>query len=235
MTNIVFLCRDRFRLTEQALWTLTNNTPSDQYTLTIVDDASEDFRVKRLLGIHSIPSSRTLITIDKSAHVLARAKNLGVFWSRQTFGQGDWLYLSDNDVCFLPGWLEKLTATAEIAEDFGFKLVGGQIHPFHQPNPIGRMGARAADWTEHLVLDGPSWLMRWKTWKEVGAFSRTCAPGPCQSEDAEWCARLVAKGGRIGVIHPHVVLHTGLTQTDGKDAPGRAERERMIPPGVLAE
>ncbi len=76
--------------------------------------------------------------------------------------------------------------------------------------------------------------MRWSTWDTYGPLDRTTAPGVCKGEDGGFCDRLVADGGRIGVIHPHVVIHTGLTHLNGMDAPGRKERELMIPEGVLA-
>lgn len=35
--------------------------------------------------------------------------------------------------------------------------------------------------------------------------------------------------------YAQVKLHTGLTQTDGKDAPGRKEREAQMEAGVIYE
>jgi len=240
MTNIVMLVCDRMRLLEQALATLAANTPREDYTLTLVDDCSSDFRVRRMLEAHATRPNVSLLRIEKSAHVLARGKNLGAFWSEQTFGRGEWLYFSDSDVAFLPGWLGKLIVAAELTEEFHqYKLWGGQIHPYHQEasyqheNP--RLPFSDLSLTTHEVLDGPSWLMRWDTWDQVGPFSRECAPGTCQSEDAEWCERLTQNGGRIGVVHPHVVLHTGLTNTAGADAPGRKEREAQRATGYIYE
>jgi GT2 family glycosyltransferase len=234
MTNIVMLCRNRLRLTEQALRSLYANTPREEFTLTLVDDASEDFRTIAMLERFAENANATLVRVEKSAHVLARGKNLGVFWSRQTFGCGEWLYLSDNDVCFMPNWREKLTMVAVDAEKSGFKLIGGQIHPYHQPIHVPADSSRFG-WTEHLVLDGPSWLLRWKTWRLMGELDPRCAPGTCQGEDGGWCDRLRARGGRIGVIHPHVVVHTGLTNSAGEDAPGRDAREAGRVKGVLYE
>jgi hypothetical protein len=230
VTNIVMLVRNRHRLTEQALNSLLRNTPREEFTLTLVDDASDDFRTRRTIELASSCANATLVRIEKSSHVLARAKNLGVFWSRQTFGAGEWLYLSDNDVWFSPGWLGRLTETAEINEGHGYKLFGGQVHPYHRP-----ISQIQEDFWEHSMLDGPSWLMRWKTWRSVGELNPSGASGPCRGEDVDWCHALTAKGGRIGVIQPHVVVHTGLTQTDGADAPGRTDRERVRVNGVLYE
>jgi len=235
MTNICILMRGRLRLSRQALESLYANTPEKDFTCVAVSDSEDDFRVTRLLRSYLDHKNFALLEANNSGHVLAQLKNLAVGWSSQRFGRGDWLYISDGDVFFMPGWLEKLTQAAQFSESAGFALWGGQIHPFHQP--IGQMEWQSPPTalTEHSILDGPSWLMRWKTWNDVGPFSRKNAPGPCQSEEYPFCERLTKGGGRIGVISPHCVIHTGLTQTDGKDAPGRKERESIIPEGVIAE
>lgn len=245
MTSIVMLVHDRLNLTRQALRTLYDNTPREEFTLTLVDDASRDFRVRRLLEASAQSANAQLLRLEKSSHVLARAKNIGVAWSEQVWGRGDWLYLSDNDVAFTPGWLGKLQATALASEPQGFRLWGGQVHPYHLPllsasnvsMSAGLNGTLVNNpgWTEHQVLDGPSWLMRWGTWDQVGPLGRESAPGTCQGEDGQWCDRLRELGGRIGVVHPAVVAHTGLTNTAGEDAPGRAEREHLRMPGVVYE
>lgn len=254
MTNIVFLVKNRLKLTEQGLKSLYDHTDRTQFNLTIVDDASDDFRVRDLLASYADTSNATLIRIEKSAGVLSRAKNIGVAWSEQTFGRGDWLYLSDCDVFYTDAWLDKLTDLAAGTEGGNFRLWGGQIHPFHKPVARGSTGCMylhgnivSSEWTEHSVLDGPSWLMRWETWGNCGPFDRNTAPGVCQSEEYPFCHRLTSiggtaefnenttiyHGGRIGVIQPHVVHHTGVTQTDGKPAPGYAERLAASVPGVL--
>ena len=168
-----------------------------------------------------------------SDHTLSRLKNIGVAWSEQHFGRGDWLYLSDSDVYFTEGWLDVLTYAAQRTEDQGFKLWGGQCHPFHQPISSSgvELKSKGIDCPdrllgtvlEHEILDGPSWLMRWQTWDNHGPLKRDTAPGPCQSEEYPFCTSLLSEG-HIGVIQPHVVYHTGLTNSRGEDAPGRKER-----------
>lgn len=256
MTNIVMLCRDRYTLTKQALESLHANTKCNDYTLTLVDDGSTDFKTVKML--HEMARDHmecSLIGADNSGHVLSQLKNLGVYWSEQRFGRGDWLYISDCDVYFKPNWLEKLTQAAESTEMFGFRLWGGQIHPFHCPSVMDSISSYMStqgdvhfNLTEHKVLDGPSWLMRWVTWDMCGPFSRENAPGPCQSEEYPFCHRVKIGGGdsitdnrggirlspaRIGVIQPHVVIHTGLTQTDGATAPGAEVRMQNRELGVI--
>lgn len=244
MTNIILLSHERPRLLRQCIESLYANTPQDQFTCTVIEDSSLDFKVGKYLRSLTY-KNLTVLEIQNSGHVVSQLKNLGVFYARQRFGTPEWLHIGDADTVFLPGWLERLTAAALASECIGFRLWGGQVHPFHQP-------INAFDdprMTEHSVLDGPSWFMRWTTWREIGPLSRTCAPGACQSEDAEWCSRLTKpviggsyrdagkqRGGyRIGVTVPHCVIHTGLSQSNGAPAPGGAERRLLIPEGVLAE
>lgn len=240
MTNIIMLVCGRLNLTRQALESLYAHTDPKEFNLCLVNDGDcGDFRVARLLQdtVERNPNC-AMVHVVKSQHVIGRAKNLGVYWNEQTFGRGDWLYLSDNDVYFTQGWLPKLTQMASNSEEaLDFALWGGQVHPFHKhTNTLNSPHDGFKNYmTTHDILDGPSWLMRWDTWDTYGPFSSDCAPGPCQSEEYRPCAALVNDGLGIGVINPHVVYHTGLTNTDGKDAPGRKEREAMRVQGVLYE
>ena len=239
MTSIVMLCQDRFKLTSQALSSLMSHTDRGAFNLTLVDDGSIDFRIRNLLRNASVVQPASFIEVEKSDHNLGKLKNLGSAWSALNFGCGpeDWLYLSDCDVYFTEGWLDKLIKVAEDTERHGFKLWGGQVHPFHQSTVmVGGCYETGVPYVkEYSVLDGPSWLMRWKTWHEFGPLTMTGGAGPCKSEEYPFCEKLRDAGGRIGVIQPHVVIHTGLTQTDGKDAPGRKEREQHRVQGVLYE
>lgn len=261
MTNIVMLIGPgRYRLTRQALESLIAHTDSTTYNLTLVldcdTDSPVDFRTISMARGFADAYGAAVLDVLNSGHTISQLKNLGVAWSEQRFGRSDWLYISDSDVWFSPGWLDKLQEVAAMTEREEFRLWGGQIHPFHKPLkplPEQQFVWRAVDgrMTEHSILDGPSWLMRWPTWDQYGPFDRTTAPGPCQSEEYPFCQRLTAPihpgyvpgpattflcgGGRIGVIHPHVVIHTGLTHLDGHDCVGRKERELMIPQGVFAQ
>lgn len=243
MTNIVMLIGPgRYRLTRQGIESLLAHTDQSltPFTLTFVLD-QPDFRTMALVEkvcSDSLPTSSTFLLVGNSGHTLSQLKNLGVAWSEQRWGRGDWLYISDSDVYFTKGnfgqgWLSEMIAMAKTSEmDAGFRLWGGQIHPFHAP-----VRQIAVDMTEHTILDGPSWMMRWKTWDHYGPFDRSTAPGVCQSEEYPFCQRMQAGASpaRIGVLSPHVVIHTGLTHLNGQDAPGRKEREALIPEGVLAQ
>lgn len=227
------LCFSRPKLLTQALETLFRNTDSKDFNLTLVLDQPEDFRIRKIVEPYFVRSNVTSITIDKSAHVLARAKNLGAYWSEQAFGRGDWLYLSDSDVAFLPDWLGRLTEFQVSSGDWKPTLCGGQVHPFHKPREDPHP---YIPHPQYSVLDGPSWFMRWNTWDFVGPLDATCAPGVCQSEEYSFCNRITSHSADyIAVIEPHVVIHTGLTNSDGKPAPGYEERLKAMPKGIYYE
>ncbi len=258
MVNIVLLVRDRYKLTEQTIRTLYENTDPDSFNLTIVDDESEDFRVQRLLDIdkrgtfHFLNRHNTsVVAVNNSSHVLSKLKNLGVYWSEQRFGRGDWLYLSDNDVYFKPGWLDTMIDRATYSEPLGFRLWGGQAHPFHQPIPTKENledVENGEGLTEHDCLAGTSWLMRWETWDRYGPFATGNAPGVCQSEDYAFTEKMRNSSllrkfreldrephPRIGVVNPHVVIDCGITNSDGKPSPGSDLKLIHRIPGVYYE
>lgn len=223
MTNIIMPVRNRLKLTRQALDSLSDHTDPKQYKLVCVDDDSDDFRVRHVLRDYGV----SVITIHNSLHVLSQVKNLGVMWSEQQWGRGDYLCICDNDVYFKEGWLERMIKLAECTCLLGFKIWGGQAHPYHLPVGHGMCpgGGYRNDWSEHDCLAGTHWFMRWSTWEDYGPFDRTTAPGVGQSEDYAFTQRIKAKGGRIGVASPHVVIDCGWTNTNGERAPGWEARQ----------
>lgn len=226
MTNIVMITRNRHRLFSQTLRSLYLNTDKADFNLTVVDDGSDDFRtLNMLVDLAEAQPNFSWLRLMNSDHVLSKAKNIGVAWSEQYFGRGDFLYLSDNDIYFLPGWLDKLTAFAKSTFLRGFRLWGGQIHSYHKPHPNSAFEQLTLDGdlltklARYDVLDGPSWLMHWSAWDDFGPLDRLTASGPCQSEEYRFCGGIRNSGLHIGVIDPHVVIHTGLTHLDGKQSP----------------
>ncbi len=203
MTNIVILTRNRKALYRQCIESLHAHTDPSAYTCVVVDDGSDEpVQVGPLQNV-------SVLRVARSGHVLSQLKNLGVYWSEQRFGRGDWLYMGDSDTYFMEGWLPKLISAAELAEAFGYRLFGGQVHPYHRETDEG-----------YCALDGPSWLMRWSTWDQFGPLDRTTAPGPCKGEDGVFSQKIRDAGFKLGAIRPHVVAHCGITNTEGVPVPG---------------
>jgi hypothetical protein len=233
MTSIVMLVKDRPRLTRQALQSLYDHTPKDQFTLTIVDDGSS-FETRSIIsGFQMMHENLCTVRISPSKGHTAMARNLGVYWSEHYWGRGgpsgteeQWLYLSDNDVYFKDGWLEKMKRFAT----GGMYILGGCRHPYHKPNHTvrdleGGFGVEITD-----AVAGYSQLMWWSTWDEFGPHVETGAPGVGQSEDWAMCRKIVESDSwnksMVGYITPSVVLHTGVTNTLGEKATGADQFER---------
>ena len=114
MTNVVMLAKNRDRLTYQAVKSLKDNTDPAMYTLTLVDDGGDDPLSDQLIewfqwhGEEAQPNWVT-VRITPSKGIVGLARNIGIAFSEQYWGRGDWLYLSDNDVAFFPDWLPLMT------------------------------------------------------------------------------------------------------------------------------
>jgi len=219
MINIVMIAKNRPNLTRQAVVSLYSHTPPGSFNLTLVDDQSDD-----LIEVES--PNACVLRIGRSNGVVSKVKNLGVYWSEHYFGRSDWLYMSDNDVFFTEDWSQKLTKLADDV-DPQYVLVGGQNHPYHQV--INHQG----DVNEYGAVAGTSWLMRWGIWDTYGPLEESGAPGVGQSEDHAFCQKIRADGYKVGAVWPHVVLDTGITQTDGQLSPGHEHKKRVE--GVVYE
>jgi len=225
VTNVVMLIRDRIRLSYQSLRTLAQNTSPAEFTLTVVDDESivpveEQGWVKAMF-----PTNGTVLRISPSQHITGRARNLGVWWSERYWGRGEWLYLSDNDVAFKPGWLAALKDAER-----GFDVVGGYRHPYHGINKTWNLVNPIRIVEEVDAVAGYSQLMGWVTWDKYGPLDGN-APGTCQSEDWAFCQRIVRDGGKVGYVNPSVVAVCGITNTEGKPAVGWEQFKRE--PGLI--
>ncbi len=197
-------------LTHQCLRTLYRNTPHDLYNLTIVDDGSA---IPPMLH-----EGEAYLKVLNGQHITGQARNLGVYWSEKVFGRGDYLYLSDNDVYFTPGWAEKLIHALSYIYS-GSWVIGGWNHPYMQPHEGSKWRDQEIVVQTHDAIAGASQLMRWETWDKYGPLLAN-AKGVCQGEDWEFCQKIIKAEGRVGSIYPRVVFNCGLTNSYGVAAPG---------------
>lgn len=212
--NIVMLVKDRINLTTQTLSTLYKNTVPDMFNVTIIDDDSTSGKRWEALA-----ANMTVLTIRNSKGITGQARNLGVYWAERYWGRAQWLYLSDNDVYFTPGWLDKLVGVMLAAEDYGFRIMGGWNHPFLRPREGFSTTYNGKTVHEYDALTGASQLMRWDMWDKYGPLDAH-AKGVSQSEDWKFCRDIAKDGGKIGAVHQRLVWNTGLTDTYGKAATG---------------
>lgn len=219
VTNIVMLTKDRQRLTRQSLRTLYHHTDHRLFNLTLVDDSDDSQLIIKVSG-----GNMAILRLVTTRNITGQARNLGVYWAEKYWGRGDWLYLSDNDMYFTPGWLEKLTDFAAKTEP-AFELWGGWNHPFLQPhegsdyNKVPKAMWNTQVLRAHDAVTGASQLMRWHTWQKYGPLDAH-APGVGQSEDWKFCQDIIKDGGKVGSIYPRCVFNCGVTNSYGKPSTG---------------
>ena len=217
--NMVMLVKDRERLTQQAIGSLYDTTDNLLFNLTVVDDGSKQSPMEFIPEVHA--DNCTTLRIEDSKGITGQARNLGVYWAEKYWGRGDYLYLTDNDMYFTPGWLEKLLEAWEKVEKYGVAVLGAWNHPYLKPTEV--QPPLYSDLVSlHDAVTGASQLMQWKTWDENGPLDAHAA-GVGQSEDWKFCRDAHDKNGWLGSIQPHVVLNCGLTNSLGAQSPGATE------------
>lgn len=255
MTNIVMIARDRKKLTQQMLDSLWDNTDADSFNLTIVDDGSDVAVWDKELDLPR-PPEHIGVTLSEPIGIVGFLRNLGASVTEKHFGRGDYLYFSDNDVYFKPGWLETMLfamecpylpggpdAVRQTGQRFVlYAVIGGCRHPFHIPSEpsfiINTLKAGVLKAGGEIPLEeicrietvdavaGYSMLMRWGTWDAYGPFDAH-AKGVGQSEDWALCQKAVKAGYKVGYIHPPVLVMCGLTNTAGEKVPGWEQFEMV--------
>lgn len=211
MTNICMIAKDRPRLTQQALDSLTAK-PSSLYNLTLIDDGS-------LPEAHQYYShNKVTVRLSSSKGIVGFVRNLSIKIAEQYWGRGDFLYLSDNDIFFKPYWLEQMVQTLELVESSGVKVLGGARHPYHGVNQSLVCGNGSSVSITDAVA-GYSHLMRWETWDKYGPFDAHQL-GVGMSEDFAFCQKIVKDGGYVGYIESPVLVNCGLTNSLGQPAVG---------------
>ena len=238
MINIVLLVKDRPRLTVQAVDSLLRHTERGQFSLTVLDDGSQlETRGVLEMGLAGVENA-VCVRIGRSKGIVGLARNLGIRASELYWGRGSLLYLSDNDVYFTPGWLDKLLAAWPKAWEAGYRVLGGYNHPYQLVAgvEVGKPSLATVygygEIREYYAVGGLSWLLDWDTWDKFGVFE-SHSVGVAKSEDWEYCQRIREAGWKVGAVCPHVVYNTGLTGADGKPCVGQEAMERVR--GVVME
>lgn len=224
LVDIIIPCHNRLEHTKQTLESLLKNTHPDLYQLYIVDDLSTD-GTREYLQKHAniVPIFFNDENIGPGA-----SRNMVCDFITQRGYRSKYLYHSDNDVYFTPGWLERLIETFEkFPTIWGdkLKLLGGSCHPYLQNNtyyvvesniPHNQVGIKDA-------VSGYSQLMTWETWDKYGPFDETMRNAEKKimgSEDWAFCQKIIQDGFLVGSLEPEVVIPTGKTNTYGDLATG---------------
>ncbi len=230
--NFTLLVHNRLTLTKQCLMSLKRSGCMRDLSITIFDDASND-ETREFLERWCFDNGAFLMSEAESVGT-GNARNTVITLSEAEYGRDEFLYLSDNDVCFFPGWLEILIKAYRVAWLDCFKVLGGYNHPFHQPvASLPIPGCCEVKQVEALALQ--SMLMSWWAWDAYGKFCSTPVGRVCMGEDVEFAWRIAADKGKLGVVHPAVVVNTGITNSFGEKIPGWELVRAQAPSGVLVE
>lgn len=235
MTNITMLAATRPKLLKQALNSIGDLSGA---TVTIRDAglSNESREVAEVWVMNQGRKTCVLHANPAEPKGTGPARNEVVRISRLCYPGGDYLYLSDDDVYFLPpDWLSAIGSCYDEAWEHGFRVLGCYNHPFNRPcAPAIRLECR---WSvnEVFALASQSMLMRWEVWDEFGPFCDTPAGKVCQSEDVDFCNRIRAQGMKVGVISPPLLVNTGLTNSFGEHIPGWELVKGQCPPGIFCE
>jgi glycosyltransferase involved in cell wall biosynthesis len=209
MVSIIILIYNRPRLTRQTLDSLFASLKNTvlEHEIILVNNGSDEHTVAVINNYRD----RAFIHHLYPNRGVAGGKNFGV-----SQAAGDILYLSDNDMYFLPGWLESMHHTATVFDTA--KVLGGFRHPFHNVVHAHTRGSLAFEQLRQAV--GSTWYLDRYTWDRFGPLQEGLGVG---QDDVIFCDRVTASGFLVGSIVPYKVIHCGAKNTDGKWSPGGHE------------
>jgi len=227
-TNFTMIARNRFNLTQQALYTLRDT----KACIMILDDRSDEPTAELIRACGSSCTIRNDIPMGTGP-----LRNKVVSESERVYGRGDFLYLSDNDVFFTHDWLDWLIDCYVDVWSRGFRILGGYNHPFNQR--VGEYQFIHNDYDHRVYevnhLASQSMLMTWDAWQEFGPFVETPVDKVCQSEDVAFSNKIREAGYKVGVVSPWLVVNTGITNSFGEHIPGWELVKSQCPLGILCE
>lgn len=225
MTNVTMLTSRRPRLLRQALESLG---PTQDMTVTVLADNASDETVQVL------KDSGVNYYVHHESKGTGIARNTVIKMSELQYGRGEWLYLSDDDVKFHPGWHGTLVTAYEAAWDHGFRVLGAYNHPYHL---AVTKQALWGGWEVHEVhaLALQSMIMRWEVWDTFGPFIETPPGAVCQGEDGAFSVKIKEAGFRVGVVSPALLVNCGVTNSFGQPIPGAEHVRAQAPAGVVVE
>jgi GT2 family glycosyltransferase/glycosyltransferase involved in cell wall biosynthesis len=186
-------------------------TPTDYYSLYIIDDCS-DVNTFRYLSNQAVKHSQiSLIRNSKNAGFL-KSCNFGI-----SLGASPYVLLLNSDVLVTPGWLTRLLRCAESDNRIA------SVNPFtnHASNINIPIAAGANFYGMDIVLAeysgrkypdvvtgvGFCILLRRSALDEVGLFDEVYGRGYC--EESDLCMRLTTSGYRTVVADDVYVYHKG--------------------------
>ena len=215
--NLVMPVHNRWKHTLQSLDSLYKNTDLGSFVLYVVDDKSTDGTRERLEAVQSEMLFNLALTDTNIGPAACRNNICNIITAQDE--RLDYLYHTDNDVFFSPGWLDTLIEEYEMVKH-KVKILGGGSHPFHFPfedMPCSKVKLIHA-------LAGYSHFMEWAVWDEYGPYAVSDVHPDhgriMGSEDWLISVKIRNDGYHVGAIFPEIVYNTGITNTYGKPTTG---------------
>jgi glycosyltransferase involved in cell wall biosynthesis len=209
-TAIVIITKNRGKLFHQTIRSLIENTPRELYDLIVVDDGSNN--ISDLCELKDRGIIDHLILTNQGSPGACR--NLGMEIVKR--GGYKYVYHSDNDMYFLPRWIEK--CQEQLRHHPIIKLIAPYGHPYHLPN--GEFEEKEGDRVYCYGVNacaGNSWYLETETYLKYGLAENK---GIMCSEDHAFCIRLRKDGYICARFVDNLVLHTGICNSSGDPATG---------------
>ena len=218
---IIMPVKDRIELTRQTVQTLFQNTKIP-FRLIIISDASEEKTNDYLKSV----SPATLILMPKNTGA-ASCKNAGM----AIVGDNEYYYITDNDMYFMPNWLEALLKIMEAFPKVG--IVGGRNHGYH--GILEHKENQGIRIQTALQQAGFSMLVRKEAWLSCGPFLHY-SPQDLGKEDVKFCNKVRAANWEIARPPEPVIFHCGIKNTFNVSTAGAdSEMKQNFPSGVIVK
>ena len=210
-TAIILITKNRLKLLQQTVISLLQNTPKELYDLIVVDDGSNSEEISYLEGLHAGGTVSDLVLTNFGSP--SRSRNIGAEIARKEGYK--FLYHTDNDMYFLPGWLEECHRIKKCYEKI--VIVGPYCHPFLQKNNDADFYLESEKLHTVDAVSGNSWFISTEDYFKYGLLE---TEGIMASEDWEMCQRIRKDGNFVVRLVPHKVLHCGITNSRGEPSVG---------------
>lgn len=216
-TAVILITKNRLELFDQTIRTLFLNTPRELFDLIVVSDGSDNSGWYSMLYKKGNISDLVLTNFGSPSI----CRNIGSEIARKKGYK--FLYHTDNDMYFLPGWLEECHAIKGCFPQF--KIIGAYCHPFMQKNNdiIDYSNEKIKEISKNFNIEtvdavsGNSWFISTEDYFKYGLHE---TEGIMASEDWEMCQRIRKDRNFVVRLTPHKVLHCGVTNSRGEASVG---------------
>ena len=209
-TAVVIITKNRGKLLHQTIKSLFENTPRELFDLIVVDDGSES--TSYLEELHERGDISHLILTNLCSPGACR--NMGMEIVKRLGYK--YVYHSDNDMYFLPKWIEK--CQEQLKHHPRIKIIAPYGHPYHLPN--GEFEEKEGENFYCYGVNacaGNSWYLETETYLKYGLAENK---GIMCSEDHDFCIRLRKDGFICARFIENKVLHCGISNSSGEPATG---------------